>query len=405
MPNDTTVYWVWLQQAVGQGSGAVPLLLDAFSSPQEVFKADRTVLSKAGITGKVLERLCDKSLNTAEKIIKCSKRIGWLLTPDDTMYPDILRQIYSPPLVLYGQGLLPDFDATATPSVAIVGTRTCTAYGQKVAGGIAAGLAAAGCVVVSGGAKGIDKAAHEGAVYAAGTTVLIKPCGLDVDYPKATASVRRKILENGGAILTEYPPSTAVFPYHFEVRNRLISGLTWGVCVVEAPVKSGALITARTAREQGRDVFVVPGNITSEESVGSNALIKDGAALVTRAGEILQEYQYRCRGTLQESEADTAQEAYYQYVSFEPPLPEEPPFIYHHRVADTTPISFEPTAVCPETATPVAKQVFDTLTASPQTAEYLCAVTGLPAGKVFAALTELELFGCAKSYPGKRYSR
>ena len=139
--------------------------------------------------------------------------------------------------------------------------------------------------------------------------------------------------------------------------------------------------------------------------MGSNALIKDGAALVTRAGEILQEYQYRCRGTLQESEADTAQEAYYQYVSFEPPLPEEPPFIYHHRVADTTPISFEPTAVCPETATPVAKQVFDTLTASPQTAEYLCAVTGLPAGKVFAALTELELFGCAKSYPGKRYSR
>ncbi len=401
---DNAVYWVWLQQAVGQGSSAVPMLSNRFSSPKEIYVADKEALSQVGLGEKTTENLCNKSLATAQKILERSAKIGWYLTPDDDLYPEVLRQLYSPPLVLYGQGLLPDFDATATPSVGIVGTRECTTYGKTVAGGIAAGLAAAGCIVVSGGARGIDCAAHEGALYAGGTTVVIKPCGLNVEYPKSTQKMRRNVLENNGAIITEYPPDTPGHSYHYQVRNRLISGLSWGLCVVEAPEISGALITARTAREQNRDVFAVPGNALSPESVGSNALIKDGATMVTRAGEILGEYQYRCRGTLQEDEANTAQEAYYQFVLNKPPFPSKAP-ISHRRVADATPITFEPSVSCPQTATPTAKQVFETLTESPQTAEWLCAVTGLPTGKVFAALTELELFGCVKSYPGKRYSR
>lgn len=402
--DNAALYWVWLQQAVGQGSSAVPLLSDIFPSPKEIYNADKDALSKAGIGEKTLENLCNKSLVNAQKILDRSAKLGWYLTPDDELYPEILRQLYSPPLVLYGRGVLPDFDVTATPPVGVVGTRECTTYGKTVAGGIAAGLAAAGCIVVSGGARGIDCAAHEGALYAGGTTVVIKPCGLNVEYPKITQKMRRNVLENNGAILTEYPPDTPAHTYHYKVRNRLISGLSWGVCVVEAPKISGALITARTAREQSRDVFAVPGNALSPESEGSNALIKEGATMVTRASEILGEYQYRCRGTLQEEEADTAQEAYYQYVLNKPPFPQKAPAV-RRRVADATPVTFESSVSCPQNATPAAKQVFEALTDSPKTAEWLCATTGLPAGKVFAALTELELFGCVTSYPGKRYSR
>lgn len=401
---NNAVYWVWLQQAVGQGSAAVPLLSKLFSSPKEIYAADKEVLSKAGLGERVLENLCNKSLRQAQQILERSDKLGWYLTPDDNLYPEVLRQVYSPPLVLYGQGILPDFDATVTPPIGVVGTRECTTYGKIVAGGIAAGLAAAGCIVVSGGARGIDRAAHEGALYGGGITVVVKPCGLNVEYPKSTEKTRRQVLENDGAVITEYPPDTPAPAYHYKVRNRLISGLSWGVCIVEAPEKSGALITASRAREQNRDVFAVPGNALAPECVGSNKLIKDGATMVTRAGEILQEYQYRCRGTLQEDEANTAQEAYYQFILQKPPLPQQPPFS-RHRVADTTPITFESSVPCPETATLTAKQVFEKLSDSPQTAEWLCAETGLPAGKVFSALTELELFGCVKSYPGKRYSR
>ncbi len=401
--NAETPYWIWLQLAVGQGSGLVPQLLSVFSSPREIFAADRGTLERAGAYGKMLENLCCKNLDKAIAVAAYSERIGWMLTPDDTRYPQCLRQLYSQPLVLYGQGTFPDFNVSTVPPIGIVGTRFSTPYGEKAAGCIAAGLAAAGSVIVSGGAKGIDRAAHEGTLYAGGTAVLVKACGLEVDYPKSTRFLRGQILQNGGAVITEYPPDTPAYTHHFEVRNRLVSGLSWGVCVVEAPKISGALITARLAREQGRDVFVVPGNITSKESAGSNALIQEGAILVTRAGEILQEYQYRCHGELPEQQANDMQEEYAEYL--DRGLPQEP-VVFAERVADATVFEFEePTAACPFAATDTAKAVYAVLTDKPTTAEVLCAQTKLPTGKVFSALTELELYGCAKSYPGKRYSR
>lgn len=401
--NVDTPYWIWLQSAVGQGSALVPQLLNAFSTPREIFAADRETLKRAGAYGKMLENLCRKILDEAVAIAAHSERIGWLLTPDDERYPQSLRQLYSQPLVLYGQGSFPDFNALTVPPIGVVGTRQSTSYGEKAAGSIAAGLAAAGSVIVSGGAKGIDCAAHQGTLYAGGTAVLVKACGLEVQYPRTTLFLQRQVLANGGAVITEYPPDVPVYPYHFEVRNRLISGLAWGVCIVEAPRNSGALITARLAREQGRDVFVVPGNITSKESFGSNALIQDGAALVTRAGEILQEYQYRCHGELLEQEANDMQEAYGEYLAHG--FSQEP-VAFARRVADATVPSFDaPAVACPFAATDAAKAVYAALTDKPITAELLCAQTNLPAGKVFSALTELELYGCAKSYPGKRYSR
>ncbi len=392
--NNRTPYWMWIQQAVGQGSSAVPKLLDAFESPQAVHAASRLELERAGITGNALDGLCRKSLDAMQRMAEHCAKMGWIITPDDTAYPEPLRHIFSPPLVLYGKGLLPDMSMETIPTIGMVGTRKASEYGKNVAGGIAAGLAAAGCVVVSGGAKGIDAASHQGALYGGGRTVVVQACGLDMEYPLPNRHLRQQVVENGGAILTEYLPGVPAYSNHFRVRNRLISGLSWGVCVVEAPERSGALITARHARTQGRDVFVVPGNITSRTSVGSNALIKEGAQLVTRAGEILAEYQLRCGGCLNEEEADRAQMAFYE----RPQVPVSSVL----RVADHKPHLVTP---CPDTATVDAKRVYASLSEQPVTAEQLCHVTGLSAGRLFAALTELELYGCARSYPGKRYSR
>ncbi len=395
---DNTLYWIWIQQAVGQGSSAVPRLLDAFSSPEEVYQADRAALQKAGIEGKPLEGLCRKSLIGAERIAQRSDRLGWIMTPDDAGYPELFRNLYSPPLVLYGRGMMPQFDRMQVPPIGIVGTRKCTAYGIRAAGEIAAGLAAAGSTVISGGAKGIDRAAHEGALYAGGRTVVIQACGLDVEYPKPNRQMRERVVEEGGVVFTEYAPGLPAYANHFDIRNRLLSGLSWGICVVEAPERSGALITARHAREQGRDLFVVPGDITSAASVGSNELIKNGATLITRASEILRDYQIRCGGMLQEKEADRAQAAYAEFIRNGGVVPlKEVPL----RVADNpAPLVM----ACPDYASEEAKTIFAALTEQPTDAETICAVTGVPVNRLFAALTELELMGCIRSYPGKRYS-
>lgn len=398
--NKNAPYWMWIQQAVGQGSSAVPKLFDAFSSPQEVYAASRLQLERAGITGKPLDCLCRKTIDTVRRMAERCEKLGWILTPDDAGYPGLLGQLYSPPLVLYGKGILPDVDRALAPPIGMVGTRKATAYGEKAAGGIAAGLAAAGCVVISGGAKGIDRASHEGALYGGGRTVAVQACGLDIEYPLPNRHLRQRIVEEGGAIITEYLPGTPAYANHFQVRNRLISGLSWGVCVVEAPEHSGALITARHAREQGRDVFVVPGNITSAESVGSNELIKDGATMVTRPSEILRDYRLRCGGTLGEEEADCAQAAFGEY-RMRGEFPQTGRSV--QRVADRSrPHIAMP---CPEAASEMAKKVYSLLTEAPITAEELCCMIGMPPSTIFAALTELELCGCARSYPGKRYSK
>lgn len=398
--NNHIAYWMWIQQAVGQGSSAVPKLLAAFSSPEDVYAAERTEYMRAGISGKALECLCRKNIDTMRRMAERCQKLGWILTPEDVGYPDQFRQLFSPPLVLYGRGILPNVNTTDVPSIGMVGTRKSTEYGERAAGGIAAGLAAAGCVIISGGAKGIDRASHQGALYGGGRTVAIQACGLDVEYPLPNRALRQRIVEDGGAVITEYLPGTPAFANHFEIRNRLISGLSWGVCVVEAPQRSGALITARHAREQGRDIFVVPGNITSEASIGSNELIKDGAMLVSRPSEILREYQLRCGGALQEEEADRAAAAYLAYVQHgEEPKPRRTV----QRVADGT--RFPTTSPCPESASAEAKQLYAALTDTPITAEELCVMTGVPVNVLFSAMTELELYGCARSYPGKRYSK
>lgn len=394
-------YWIWLQSAVGQGTAVVPRLLSAFPSVEAIYRATESEFRFLGLPSKMRAALADKSLDRAKHYAEQTKNDGgWVLTPDSPDYPEPLRALYSPPLVLYGKGTLPQWDRM--PVIGLVGTRECTPYGEKAAGGIAAGLSAAGCPVISGGARGIDGAAHFGALYGGGVTVAVRACGLNKDYPASQRRLRQDILESGGALISEYPPDTVTSASFFRVRNRIISGLSWGVCVVEAPKRSGALITAHAARDQGKDVFVVPGEITSPCCDGSNALLLEGAMPVTSPVTILREYQLRCGNTLNEEEAVIAQQAYYAYYENA-----KAPAVAVTPAKAETPVEAPASAMqpLPDYASATAKTVYHALGTEPRCAEDLYESLELPLGDIFSALTELEVYGCIRNHPGQHYSK
>ena len=284
-------YWVWLNECRGLTNRSRALLLDHFGSPEDVYYADEAEYALVeDLSKKQLELLADKSTDGADKILGDCQRLGLrILTMQDADYPARLRGIFEPPCLLYVKGTLPAFDEEV--AVAMVGTRACTPYGTQSAEKIAYGLAKQGALVVSGAARGIDSAAHRGALRAGGVTVAVLGNGLDVVYPEENAGLYRDIAATG-ALLSEYPPGTTAEGWHFPIRNRIISGLCLATVVVEAPLeRSGALITANTALEQGRDVFAVPGPIDASASRGCNRLIADGAGLVSESWDILREYQ------------------------------------------------------------------------------------------------------------------
>jgi DNA processing protein len=285
-------YWVWLTTLPGLSRRSRLLLLEHFSSPEEIYYAGRDeLLLCEGMTPDQAAAVEDKSLEGAERILaECARQELFVLTLQDAAYPTRLRNIYDPPVLLYGRGKMPLFDEEA--AIAVVGTRTCTPYGVKAAEMLGYEMARQGALIVSGLAKGIDAAAHRGALRAGGFAAAVLGCGVDVVYP---ASSRRlyEDLAATGVLLSEYPPGTEPARHHFPARNRIISGLSLATVVVEAPEKSGALITAATALEQGRDVFAVPGPIDAPASRGCNALIRDGAGLVSESWDILGDYR-RC---------------------------------------------------------------------------------------------------------------
>lgn len=400
---DNRLYWIWLQQALEPGGVKTALTLSSFASPEAVHAASRSELMRAGFTGALLTRLCRKSLDPAARILEDSLKDGaFVLTMEDEAYPDCLRNTYMPPLVLYGKGTLPPLDRL--PAVAMVGTRRASDYGCRAAGSIAAGLAAGGCVVISGGAVGIDGASHRGALAGGGLTIAVQGCGLDVDYPKPNRRLREKILEADGVIVTEYPPGSPPLREHFPVRNRLLAGMAMAVCVVEAPEHSGSLITARLARNQGRDVYVVPGDITSGNSSGSNDLIKDGAALITKASDILRDYGPRFPEILDLRAADAAQAAY-RYGGTAKPAPSghKSPSPSPARVkAEPAPApAFSP---CPAGISRKAVLLYGMLTPEPLAAEVLAQKAGLALSDALAGLTELEIAGCARNFPGRQFA-
>lgn len=285
-------YWVWLSEVKGLSNRSKLLLLEHFGTPEEIYyAAEDEYRLVEGLLPKQMELLADKSLSGVDKILGDCQRLGLrILTMQDADYPVRLRNIFEPPCLLYVKGQLPAFDEEA--AVAMVGTRKATPYGIESTEKLAFGLAKQGALVVSGAAYGIDASAHRGALRAGARTVAVLGNGIDVVYPAGNEWLYRDIAASG-ALISEYPPGTSAEGWHFPIRNRIISGLCLATVVVEAPEeRSGALITANTALEQGRDVFAVPGAIDAPMSRGCNRLIADSAAgLVMDSWDILREYE------------------------------------------------------------------------------------------------------------------
>ncbi len=281
-------YWIALHEAPGIGAQTFYKLLEFFKKPSEIWKASPAALDNF-LGKKTLEKFVSyrKNLNPESILDRLHKKKVQVITLEDENYPSALKEIYDPPPVLYVKGSL---EIKQQLLVAVVGSRRATFYGKSVSEMIGRELALREICVVSGMARGIDSFAQEGALRAGGMVVAVLGCGLDIIYPRENKILMEKIAERG-ALVSEYPLGTLPKPGNFPARNRVISGLSLGTVVVEAAAKSGALITADFSLEQGREVFAVPGPITSPYSIGTNNLIKQGAKLVLDVNDILEELE------------------------------------------------------------------------------------------------------------------
>jgi len=354
-------HWVALSLAPGVGSVLFKRLIQAFGSPERVFKTPPTKLARVeGIGPKVVESLKRFDWKPrVEKEFRSAQKIGArFVTWEDEEYPPNLKNIYDPPPLLYALGSLLPQDQMA---VAVVGSRNPTTYGRAAAERISMGLSRRGITVVSGLARGVDSCAHQGALSAGGRTIGVLGCGIDIIYPPENRELFQRVAAQG-AVLSEFPLTTPPDSDHFPIRNRIISGLSLGVAVVEATLRSGSLITARLALDQNRDVYAVPGNVDSARSEGTNRLIKEGAKLVTRADDILEEI----------------------LPPQEPPPREAPP---------------QPQLSEEET------RVFSVLGREPVHIDEVIAQSTLSSARVSAILLALELAGHIRQFPGLRFGR
>lgn len=280
-------YWIGFNRVPGIGMVRLRRLLDAFGDIRIAWEATPARLAAAGLHGRALQALVDTraTLDIARELRRHEEAGIAIVTIDDAAYPRRLRQIDAAPPVLFVRGAICPEDEV---SVAIVGTRTASTYGRGATERLAGDLARCGVTIVSGLARGIDSYAHRAALEAGGRTIAVFGCGLDTIYPSENRALAERILERG-ALVSEYPLGVRPEPNNFPARNRIVAGMTAATLVVEAPEKSGSLITASFAAEQGRDVLAVPGPITARGSVGTNRLIQDGARLVMNADDVRQE--------------------------------------------------------------------------------------------------------------------
>ncbi len=406
-------YWLWLSLKKGIGNRVMSLLLDHFESPEAVFLADEKALSSIGrLTRKERTALTDKSMVEAERVAaKCREHGIRILTFDNPAYPQLLKEIYDPPYVLYVR-CKERIDLNRHLTLAVVGTRKASDYGIDVAEKLAYGIAKSGVTVVSGMALGIDGAAQTGALRAGGKTIAVLGCGVDICYPKVHKALMEQIIEHG-MVISEHPPGTQVHPSHFLPRNRIITGLSYGTLVVEAPQRSGAINSANWTAQQGRELFVVPGDVTRVTAKGSNQLMVEGALPVLRAEDITDLYSGRFADILL-ANAPQKDEI--------PSIPTYPELVSRKSAkkkakkektkkslkkqtekvvkAVTTPAFSAPDSSLSD----IEKSVLLLLGAEPLHADRL-AEQGIPAASVAATLTMLELKGFVRSLPGKHYIR
>ena len=409
------IHWIWFANRPNLSDRGRAEILQHFQDAEDVYFAASDAFSCVdGLTAEALASLQDKDLSQAEQILgECAKKQIHILTWRDAAYPVRLKAIADPPVVLYYKGRLPQFDAL--PLIAVVGTRDATAYGLTTAKRMGSQIAACGGVVVSGIASGIDGMAMRGALTADMPVVAVLGCGADVIYPRSNRSLYADT-ERNGCLLTEFPPGTPPAKWNFPRRNRIISGISCGVLVVEAPEKSGALITARQAADQGRDVFVVPGNIDVASCKGSNALMRDGGIPVSSGWDVLSEYVSLFPDKIHDSSRSSRQMAYPDEVEqlqreTEVPMPKvaETPQIPVKRKSkkkkEIDNRQMPPYIDAEEPLPPLSSQeeaIVQLLRGGITLVDDLMAQSGQNAGSVLATLTMLEIKGIVARLPGKR---
>lgn len=418
------IHWIWLATRQGLNDRDKAALVEHFHDPEDIYFADPEILTRSGLNQDGVAALRDKDLGTAETILrKCADKQIHLLTYRDAAYPSKLKNIADPPLVLYYKGRLPDFDGT--PLIGVVGTRSATSYGITAAKRMGYQIARCGGIVVSGVASGIDGAAMQGALSGDGTVVGILGCGVDIVYPRSNRGLFADT-ERRGCLLSEFPPGTEPFKWNFPKRNRIISGLSCGVLIVEAPEKSGALITARQAADQGRDVFVVPGNIDVPSCAGSNALLRDGAIAVRSGWDVISEYEsvypdkiHRedrpCRMTGYPDEAETGSESDKNEVKVAQTsrLPWKKSVSKSKK--DKKPIDNgaqppysdveDDKKNTPKALTAQEEKILEAMGDGERLVDDVIADCGMAPGAVLAALTMLEVKGAVTRLPGRRVRR
>ncbi len=410
---DMRAYWVWLQTGLGI-QGRTGDILSCFANPKEMYEAGPVEWRLSGaLTSRQIQRLQSCSPEQAEPVIRQCEKNGWkLISPDSEDYPPLLFKLNNFPAVLYTWGELSCLKDKM--AVAVVGTRSASRYSIDVAGRLSASLARAGTVVVSGGALGIDSAAHTGALFAGGKTVAVLGCGLGANYLMGNFPMRSEIARNG-AVISEYPPDTQAVGPNFPIRNRLISGLSYGTVVIEAGERSGSLITAGYALEQGRDIFAVPGDIINSAYTGTNKLIRDGAKPVFSAADILEEYAFRYPGmvdidllerTLEEAPGATKGIQCAKRSSA--PKPEKQPSVrapknFSPHQTEKKAVPQQSKRALPEGTAENTKLVYSAFSAEPMHIDDIVRASKLEPAKVFTALTELEIYGFIALTSGKRY--
>ncbi len=403
------VHWIWLATRQGLNDREKCALLERFRDPEAIYYADaETLKTVPDLDGDALQALQDKNLADAEQVLAdCAKKKIQILTVSDTLYPPKLKNIPDPPLVLYYKGNFPVLEGV--PVIGVVGTRKASTYGLTHARRMGYQIGACGGYLVSGAARGIDSEAMTGALTAGSVVIGVLGCGVDVVYPLSNKGLYED-LERHGCLISEFVPGTPPYGWNFPKRNRIISGMADGVLVVEAPEKSGALITARQAADQGRDVFAVPGNIDVPSAAGTNALLRDGAILVSTGADVVGEYRHlypdRIRLDIPGLKLVPKASAPQPKVAQKPALPRKEnktqPKTDKKDIDKRASSAYSDGGAPKITLNAQEEAIVSALAAGEMLVDELIASTALPSGKLLASLTMLEVRGIVKMLPGRR---
>lgn len=392
-------HWIWLSEVLNKPSRSIKPLLDKFGSAENFFdycKGNDNII--APLTKRELDRVHKITADNIYHILHRCDELGIeIITYNSPRYPERLKSISNPPAILYSKGKELDFDGECL--LTVVGPRVASDYGLKASFSLSRRLAATGVVIVSGGAVGVDGMAHRGAVSVYAPTVAVLGCGINYDYPKGNAALRDKIAQSG-CLLSEYPPDFPPSKSTYPARNRILSAISCGTVVIEAGITSGALITAGYAAEQGRDVFVIPGNPSYPQYEGSNKLLKDGAKPVLTVADILEEYYPLFTQKIDLSAAANIKSGSKDYN--EALLEINAAGVKAQPIKD----QISPQQIIKQTDIDLpsdARAVYESIKTSEFTVDDAVTSSGIDPSTVLSALTELEIFGLITALPGGRY--